>query len=69
MNSSKYHYIAVTKQNALLAKFLSNHDEDRFSSNCFCNFQTDKKKLISFNCFVKKKMFLEKKNPGKKGKI
>ena len=37
MNSNKYHYIAVTKPNALLAKFLSNH----VCLNFFCNFWTD----------------------------
>ena len=41
--NNKYDYIAVTNPNALLAKFLWNHDDDRFSVDCFCNFQTDKK--------------------------
>ena len=26
MNNSKYHYMTVAKQNALLARFLSKHD-------------------------------------------
>ena len=42
MNNKKHHVIAIAKANALLAKFLSNHDADRFFSNCICNFQTDK---------------------------
>ena len=41
--NNKYDYIAVTNPNALLAKFLWNHDDDKFSVDCFCNFQTDKK--------------------------
>ena len=41
MNNQKHHNIAVTKPNALLAEFLSNHTGDRFCLNCFCNFQTD----------------------------
>ena len=41
MNNSKCLYIAVTKPNTLLAKFLSN--KDRFCLNCFSNFQTDEK--------------------------
>ena len=44
MNTSKYHYIAVTKPNTLLAKPLSNHDGHRFYLNCFCNFQKDGKR-------------------------
>ena len=43
MNNSKYHYIAVTKPNASLTKFLSKRDRDRFCLNCFSNFQTDEK--------------------------
>ena len=43
MNNSKYHYIAVTKPNELLAKILSELDRDRFCSNCFNIFQTDVK--------------------------
>ena len=42
-NNTKYHSIAVTKPNALLAKLLSNHDWDRFCLNCFYNFQMDAK--------------------------
>ena len=38
---NKYHYIAVAKPNALLAKFLSNYGKDRFFVNCFCNFQIE----------------------------
>ena len=33
MNSSRYHYTAVTKPNALIAKFLSKHDKGRFCLN------------------------------------
>ena len=43
INNSKYHYIAVTKPNALLTKFLSKSDGDRFCLNYFSNFQTDEK--------------------------
>ena len=43
MNNSKCLYIAVTKPNTLLAKFLSKHNKDRFCLNCFSNFQTDEK--------------------------
>ena len=35
--------MAVTKPNNLLANFLSKRDNDKFSLNCFCNFQTDEK--------------------------
>ena len=35
MNNSNYHYIAVTKPNALLAKL---HNGDTFYLNCFGNF-------------------------------
>ena len=42
MDNSKYHYIAVTKPNSLLAGFLSNHGGDRFSLKYFCSFQTNK---------------------------
>ena len=41
MNNNKYHHIAATKPNVLLAKFLSNHEGDRFRLNCCFNFQTD----------------------------
>ena len=30
MNNSSYYYIGIIKPNALLATFLSKHDEDRF---------------------------------------
>ena len=30
IKGNKYHYIAVTKPNALWSKFLSNHDGDEF---------------------------------------
>ena len=43
MNNSKYHYIALTKSNALLDKYLSKRDRDRLYLNCFSNFQSDKK--------------------------
>ena len=43
MNYSKYHYVAGTKPKALLTKFLSNLDKDRFWLNDFNNFETDKK--------------------------
>lgn len=42
MNSSKY-YLAVTKLNALLAKFLSRCEKDRYCLNSFSNFQSDEK--------------------------
>lgn len=42
MNNKKHQFIAIAKAKALLAKFLSNHDADRFFSNYICNFQTDK---------------------------
>lgn len=41
MNKSKYHHVAVTEPNDLLAKILSNHEGNRFCSSCFFNFQTD----------------------------
>ena len=40
-NNKKYHYIAATKPNALLAKFLSNHDGDKFCLNYFVNFENE----------------------------
>ena len=40
INNSKYHYVSVTKPNALLPKFLSNHDRYR-CLKFFYNFQTD----------------------------
>ena len=43
INNSKYHYLAVTESNALLAKFLWKRDRDRFYLNCFSNFQSHKK--------------------------
>ena len=42
MNNSKYHLIAKTKPSSLLAKFIVNHDKDRFCLICLCNFQTNK---------------------------
>ena len=43
MNYSKYHYVAGAKPKALLTKFLSKLDKDRFWLNYFNNFETDKK--------------------------
>ena len=40
---SKYHYIAVTKSNTLLAEFSSKRERDRFYLNYFSNFQLDEK--------------------------
>ena len=40
-NNKKYHYIAVTKTNALLVKLLSNHDGDEFSVTCLSIFQNE----------------------------
>ena len=44
MNNRKYHYLPVAKPNALLAKFLSKRDGDRYCLNYFSNFETDKKR-------------------------
>lgn len=41
MNKSKYHHVAVTEPNDLLAKILSNHEGNRFCSSYFFIFQTD----------------------------
>ena len=57
MNNSKYHYIAVTKLKALLAKFFSKHDWNRFCINCFGNFQADEK-LTNIKSHVKIIMML-----------
>ena len=47
INNSNYHYIAVTKLNALLVKVSSHHDKDRFCLNWFYKFQTDRNLKIS----------------------
>ena len=44
MNNRKYHYLPVTKPNALLANFLSKRDGDRYCLNCLSNFETDEKR-------------------------
>lgn len=40
VNNKKYHYIAVTKPNILLEKFII-CDGDKFCFNCFSNFQNE----------------------------
>ena len=40
VNNKKYHYIAVTKPNILLKKFII-CDGDKFCFNCFSNFQNE----------------------------
>ena len=51
-NNKKYHYIVVTKPTVLLAKFLSNCDNDKFCSNCFSNFQ-NKQLIEKYNILCK----------------
>ena len=53
MSNKKYHYFAVTKWNALLAKLLSKHNSEKFCLNCFNNFKTDE-------LFKKHKVFCKK---------
>ena len=40
-NHNKYRYFAATKPNALLAKSVSNRDNDKFCLNCFGNFKNE----------------------------
>ena len=53
MSNKKYHYFAVTKSNALLAKLLSKHNSEKFCLNYFNNFKTD-------GLFKKHKLFCKR---------
>ena len=61
MNNSKYYYIAVRKPNALLAKFLSKHDRERFCLNGFGTFKLTKT-LNNIRFHVEITIMLNRKN-------